>query len=105
MNPVAVANELRDSYVSYLLSAFWISEESARLQQRFRELLTSPGRLIAGPFLEATPSYECCKDTLSSITGDGRLLDTQFLKLFDARVVGGTQSQSKVFGRSVPSEN
>ena len=52
MNPVTVANELRDSYVGYLLSSFGFAESAVTFNQRFRELLTNPGRLIAGPFLE-----------------------------------------------------
>ncbi len=99
MNPVVVANELRNSYVGYLTSSFGISETASKLQRRFRELLTVPGRLIAGPYLEATPSYERSAQTLSDITGSGKLLNSQFELLYSSQSVS-VPARPAGFGRS-----
>ncbi len=97
MNPVTVANELRDSYVGYLTSSFGISDAAMRLQRRFQELLTVPGRLIAGPFLEATPSYERSPFKLANVSGPGKLLHDQFHTLYATETT--STSRSTGFGR------
>lgn len=72
MNPIDVANELRNQYVSYLTTAFGVSR-IGRLSERFCELLNQPGQLIAGPFLEATAPYMPGTQTLESLVKSGLL--------------------------------
>jgi ATP-dependent helicase YprA (DUF1998 family) len=72
MNPIDVANELRNQYVTYLTTAFGVSR-IGRLSQRFCELLNQPGQLIAGPFLEATAPYLPGTQTLASMVTSGVL--------------------------------
>jgi ATP-dependent helicase YprA (DUF1998 family) len=72
MNPIDVANELRNQYVSYLATAFGVSR-IGRLSERFCELLNQPGQLIAGPFLEATAPYMPGARTLDAMIKAGVL--------------------------------
>jgi ATP-dependent helicase YprA (DUF1998 family) len=78
MNPIAVADELRKSYIAYLSRTFGLSEAAAELQQRFLELLTRPGRLVIGPYLEGTAPYEQAQATLADLVGATVLLHPGF---------------------------
>lgn len=63
-----------------------MSDAVEALNRRFLDLLTTPGRLLAGPYLEATPPFEPSSETFSSVTGEGRLLAPQFTSLFSQPV-------------------
>jgi len=82
VNPIAVADQLRTAYVDYLQSSFGVSDAVQALNRRFVDLLTAPGRLLAGPFLEATAPHVRAIETLSAVTGPGQLLDGQFQTLY-----------------------
>ena len=74
MNPIDVANEIRNQYISYLSTSFGLSDSIEKLGERFAELLSSPGQVLAGPFLEATAPYSPGESTLESLIQSGLLL-------------------------------
>ena len=57
MNPLEIANSLRDSYLRYLETSFHLKDESLRKQ--FRELLADKTQppLVRSPILEVSPGY------------------------------------------------
>ena len=73
MNPIDVANEIRNQYISYLSTSFGLSDSIEKLGERFAELLSSPGQVLAGPFLEATAPYSPGESTLESLIQSGLL--------------------------------
>lgn len=80
MNPIDVANEIRNQYISYLSTSFGLSDSIERLGDRFTELLSSPGQVLAGPFLEATAPYSSGDSTLESLIQNG-VLHSRFEQL------------------------
>jgi ATP-dependent helicase YprA (DUF1998 family) len=80
MNPIDVANEIRNQYVSYLSTSFGLSDSIEKLGERFAELISSPGQVLAGPFLEATAPYSPGGSTLESLIRTG-VLHSQFEQL------------------------
>lgn len=89
MNPIDVANQLRNQYISYLTTTFGLNEGVTQLSERFSALLSEPGQLLAGPFLEATAPYSPGERTLARLVEDG-VLDQQFTKLFATPEIQGT---------------
>ena len=89
MNPIDVANTLRNQYLSYLATTFGIDRMPEQLRDGFTQLLEQPGQLIRGPYLEATAPYEPGSSTVSSLISDGTL-HSDFEKLLSAKE--GTQS-------------
>jgi ATP-dependent helicase YprA (DUF1998 family) len=81
MNPIDVANSLRNRYVSYLTTTFGLAEELEHLRDRFLDLISQPGQLLAGPFLEATAPFVPGDSTLETLV-DQQLLHTGFRRLF-----------------------
>lgn len=96
MNPIDVANQLRNQYISYLTTAFGLNDGMTQLSNRFSELLSEPGQLIAGPFLEATAPYLPGEQTLQTLVKNGTL-DAPFAELF------ATTEQPKMTQSKLPS--
>ncbi len=67
MNPIDVTLELRNHYISYLTTSFGVSAEFDELSEKFSSLLRQPGRLINGPFLEATAPYVVGENSLRDL--------------------------------------
>src|SRR5262245_289532 len=84
MNPIDVANALHHRYVSYLTTAFALSDTYRPLHDRFEQLLYEPGQLIAGPYLEATAPYRVGDHTLQDLVDTG-LLHPEFAQLLARR--------------------
>lgn len=101
MNPIDVANELRNQYVSYLTTTFGLNEGMTRLRDRFAEMLAEPGQLISGPFLEATAPYMPGQSTLQHLVDNGVLCD-EFKSLFHVPEIdsptSGTPRKPSGFG-------
>lgn len=89
MNPIDVANHLRNQYISYLTTAFGLNEGISQLTEKFSALLSKPGQLLAGPFLEATAPYLPGEQTLVRLIENGVLVP-QFAKLFTSMETEGT---------------
>lgn len=81
MNPIDVANQLRNQYISYLTTTFGLNQGLTRLAEKFAGLLAQPRQLLAGPFLEATAPYMPGNSTLGDLVQGGRL-HSQFASLF-----------------------
>lgn len=81
MNPIDVGNALRNRYVSYLTTTFGLSEELDQLRGRFFDLISQPGQLLNGPFLEATAPFVPGNSTIKTLVESG-LLHQQFRRLF-----------------------
>jgi hypothetical protein len=84
MNPIDVANSLKNRYISYLTTTFGLSEAFADFGREFERILSQPGQLVAGPFLEATAPYTASDDTLESLIVEG-MLHEGFRDLFAAQ--------------------
>ena len=56
LNPAKLTQDLSEEYASYLRSRFFFKD--SLLQEQFRELLQTDGRLHSGPFLELTPPFK-----------------------------------------------
>jgi hypothetical protein len=101
MNPVDVSNELRNRYISYLMTTFGLSETFPDFGDKFEETLKMPGQLLAGPFLEATAPYKAEDATLESFVAEGTL-HQGFRSLFAVREApapdGIVQPQPRGFG-------
>lgn len=95
MNPIDVANQLRNQYISYLTTTFGLNEGIARLSERFSALLSKPGQLLAGPFLEATAPYLPGERTLGRLVEDGVLIPP-FAQLFSSPETAGTSQATTV---------
>ncbi len=110
MNPIDVANALRHRYISYLSTMFGLSQAFSEFGREFERILSEPGQLLAGPFLEATAPYSSSDDTLESLVEMG-VLHEGFRNLFAASeaaapsVTNRPQAQRLVFrigGTSTP---
>lgn len=73
MNPIDVANALRNRYMSYLTTTFGLSEGLEQLRTRFFDLISQPGQLLAGPFLEATAPFVPGESTIETLVRSGLL--------------------------------
>ena len=67
MNPIDVANRLRNRYISYLATNFGLGEAWTEFNRKFEDLISQPGQLLAGPFLEATAPYRQGKTTIAGL--------------------------------------
>jgi ATP-dependent helicase YprA (DUF1998 family) len=94
MNPIDVANQLRNQYISYLTTAFGLNDGIAQLSERFSALLSEPGQLLAGPFLEATAPYLPGERTLGRMVDDGVLI-SPFATLFSSPETERTSQATK----------
>lgn len=81
MNPIDVANALRNRYVSYLTTTFGLTEDLEQLRSRFIKLISQPGQLLAGPFLEGTAPFVPGDFTLEALVQTG-LLHGGFRQLY-----------------------
>lgn len=83
MDPIAVSNELRDSYLSYLTTTFGPHGQD-RFASVFAGLLSKQGQLVNGPYLEATAPFKNASETLEDLVRNQTLCDS-FRLLFQAR--------------------
>jgi len=74
LSPLACTDEVRESYINYLLAALPLRDPE--LRQQYEHLLREPGRMLKGPILEATPAFRPGA-TLEDLVGEG-LLDRRF---------------------------
>jgi DEAD/DEAH box helicase len=81
MNPIDLANALRNRFVSYLTTNFGLSQSLADFNRAFECVLTQPGQLTAGPFLEATAPHKLGKGTLADLCEEG-MLHSRYRDLF-----------------------
>lgn len=85
-NPIVTARKIEQSYQEYISTT--IHFENKELQSQLEEILSEPGFLAKGPFLEAAPPYVkaksvrelveegvLCKSMLSLGGGDPKLFD------------------------------
>ncbi len=56
INPLHCSEEVRESYVNYLLTALPLRDPD--LREQFEERLREANRMVKGPILEATPPFE-----------------------------------------------
>lgn len=95
-DPVAASRHIASSYSEYLATTIRFGDP--RLQEQLEDILTRPGFLSKGPFLEATPPYTkglstrqlveqglFCKGMLSLGGGDRELFDPD-LVLYEHQV-------------------
>lgn len=54
-DPIQTSNKLRDDYIKYLSSRFYLQDDE--LREQFKEKLNQK-KLINGPYLEVTPMYQ-----------------------------------------------
>src|SRR5262249_36486910 len=81
-SPISVFGAIRDGYLRYFDTAFWLRDAGIRAERR--QLLESPGVIFISPLLEPVMPYEqgpsltnaCAKIGLSRIIADelGRML-------------------------------
>jgi ATP-dependent helicase YprA (DUF1998 family) len=106
MNPIDVANALRNRYLSYLTTTFGLSEGLEQLRTRFFDLISQPGQLLAGPFLEATAPFISSDETIESLMQCG-VLHEHFSRLFqtsDTVAAPGTQPERRGFRLREPAK-
>lgn len=92
MNPVDVANGLRNRHTSYLTTTFGVNPSAPALAERFDELVREPGQLLMGPYLEGTAPFVPSDKTLAGLVDEG-VLHEHFRRLFTP--VPGSQSTPK----------
>ena len=56
IDPIQATNAINKSYLNYLATTFYLSNE--RLRKNFHDELYQPGRFLKGPILEATPPFK-----------------------------------------------
>lgn len=76
IDPVKTSQDLRETYLRYLITAFGLRDEC--LAQQFRELARHSKGLFRGPVLEATPKYKRGKSLTDLIIKDNSILSTEF---------------------------
>ena len=70
MNPIDVANALRNRYISYLTTNFGLGEAWDEFNRKFEQLVAQPGQLIVGPFLEATAPYRLGTTSIAALVNE-----------------------------------
>src|SRR5713101_2191292 len=70
LNPLATSEHIRQAYLRYLTTAFPLTNET--LARQFAELLSDPAKFAKGPYLEATPPFECAA-SLKELVEDSML--------------------------------
>ena len=85
MNPIEIANELRDTYLRYLETSFHLKD--ADLRSQFSLLLRNDSfpPLVREPILEVTPSF-LSGSSLAGLAGEG-VLDEDFAMIKPAELV------------------
>ena len=112
MNPIEVAQNLRDRYISYLTTTFGSSGKSDQLalMDYFEQEIQRPGQMLKGPYLEATAPYLPSQETIRTLT-EKNLLHPNFRFLFESTGVeplepatrptfGGSKSKAASSGKS-----
>ncbi len=79
MDPIKIANDLRDTYLRYLETSFHLKDNALRMQ--FRSLLRDKSQpiLVREPILEITPSFKF-GDSLATLVKKG-ILSSDFMRL------------------------
>lgn len=77
LHPLEITEHVRESYLRYLATAFFISGQELRKQ--LEKELRVPGVFVKGPYLEATLPYKVGQ-TISDLVEEG-LLTPEFCKL------------------------
>lgn len=77
LDPIRTAQEVRGSYLRYLLTTFPINDPE--LTKQFREQLEQVDRFVKGPILEATPPFQTGK-TVKELINEG-VLSSKFHNL------------------------
>ncbi|GEM_PF-1775848 len=107
MNPIDVANHLKNQYISYLTTTFGLNQGITQLYERFSKILSEPGQILAGPFLEATAPYLPGSQTLGNLVERG-ILFPRFAELFSLPETDSkpqTAARSTGFGLRAPAES
>lgn len=77
LDPIRTTEVITESYLNYLSTTFRIQDQA--LQQQLVTLLKSPGKLVKGPILEATPPFQSGA-TLAHLVDEG-VLSRSFRRL------------------------
>jgi ATP-dependent helicase YprA (DUF1998 family) len=77
IDPIATSEDIRETYLRYLTTAFGL--KNPELARQFRDLARHSEGLFKGPFLEATPKYSKDKSLLEMLTEAHPILSDQFL--------------------------
>src|SRR2546422_3365432 len=80
-NPVEISRSLETSIRRYLRSALPVSRNYPKLAGEIEKLLSQPGLLLKGPFVEALPDYHKGSSLHELATGDAPLLHRDFNRL------------------------
>jgi antitoxin (DNA-binding transcriptional repressor) of toxin-antitoxin stability system len=72
IEPLRIADAIRDRYRRYLKTALHIAPRYADLREQFHAALEQPGALFAGPYLHGLPPYEQA-ESLGDLVKDGIL--------------------------------
>jgi ATP-dependent helicase YprA (DUF1998 family) len=70
-NPISLGRELEETLRRYLRTALPISRNFPKLRQQFEQALT-PGLLVKGPFVEATPDFQK-GSSLKELVAEGQI--------------------------------
>lgn len=77
-NPITMGRSLETSIRRYLRSALPISRKYPKLAGEIERLLSQPGLLLKGPFVEALPDYHKAGSLRALATGEAPLLHQDF---------------------------
>ncbi len=80
-NPVILGQTIENTIRRYLKAALPISPKYPRLRQAVNDALEQRDLLVKGPFVETLPDYVKRSSLREMITGDSRLLHTDFAQL------------------------
>ena len=83
IDPIRFDSELQATFRRYLYTSNLICDSEPELQNRFWDELTSPLRILNGPFIHCIPAYEPAESLVDLIAGKrhGLKLSDRFLKL------------------------
>lgn len=80
-NPITLGRYIESGIRRYLKSALPISRNYPRLAQEVDRLLSEPGLLLKGPFVEALPDFKKGDSLEVLATGEAPLLHPDFARL------------------------
>src|SRR6266446_1377769 len=80
-NPIEISRSLEISIRRYLRSALPISRNYPKLTDEIEQLLSQPGLLLKGPFVEALPDYPKGGSLQELATGYTPLLHRDFSRV------------------------
>lgn len=83
VNPIAIGRSLETSIRRYHRSALPISRTYPKLTGEIERLLSQPGLLLKGPFVEALPDFHKADSLQFLATGDAPLLHRDFDRLLE----------------------